>query len=213
MSKLEVKFAQRLCDLMAESQLTVKQICQKSNISPSTLSNYRSGTRECGIKNLAALAACFGTSTDYLLGLKDNAHEMYLDSSDSSKIWQDLLKSKRIPELMEACLKYQKDHRRAIEQKAEINAVTCFEDDNRLPESQLAEILPCLDRDEIKKSRTIQEEDLREAASLFIHVLEEVVKSTDSDYYSEQFDNFYDSIEEAIQNQQHLNESDGDDLT
>lgn len=62
------KFAENLCDLMAEQGLTTKAFAVKLNIPAPTITRYRKGQHLPNAKNLVAIADYFHCSTDFLLG-------------------------------------------------------------------------------------------------------------------------------------------------
>lgn len=61
----------RLRDLREDRDLTQKQIAEYLHIRQNTYSQYENGHRALPVEVLVELAAFFGTSTDYLLGLTD----------------------------------------------------------------------------------------------------------------------------------------------
>ncbi len=64
-----MKFGTRLSYLLEMEQISQQQLSQELNISPSTLNGYLKNRRQPDYKTLQRVAAYFGTSTDYLLGM------------------------------------------------------------------------------------------------------------------------------------------------
>lgn len=61
----------RIRDLREDADLTQKQMAQILNCSQQVYSNYELGQRDIPTDILIKLAKYHGTSTDYILGLKD----------------------------------------------------------------------------------------------------------------------------------------------
>ncbi len=61
----------RIKDLREDHDLTQQQLAAFLHIKQNTYSQYETGQRQLPISALIALAAYYGTSTDYLLGLTD----------------------------------------------------------------------------------------------------------------------------------------------
>lgn len=64
-------FSDRLVSLMRQKGITQKQLSVQTNITPSAMSYYVSGSRTPSGEILARIAKAIGTSTDYLLGITD----------------------------------------------------------------------------------------------------------------------------------------------
>lgn len=80
-------FADKLQDLIASSDLTVKELSIEIGVAVGSLSKYQNNKAEPGADALAKIARYFGVSVDWLLGLSDyrNAEEKqmlegYLDA-------------------------------------------------------------------------------------------------------------------------------------
>ena len=69
----------RLKNLREESNLTLRQLSQKLDISYSSLGKYEREEQQPSIDTLIKIAKFFGVSTDYLLGYSNykNANEEY----------------------------------------------------------------------------------------------------------------------------------------
>lgn len=61
----------RLRDVREDRDLTQREIAAHLHIRQNTYSQYENGKRALPVEVLIELAAFFGTSTDYLLGLTD----------------------------------------------------------------------------------------------------------------------------------------------
>jgi transcriptional regulator with XRE-family HTH domain len=66
-----VRFGHRLDYVMFIKHITNKELAKMMNMSPSTISGYRTGRRAPGLEELFRLAIILCVSTDYLLGLSD----------------------------------------------------------------------------------------------------------------------------------------------
>ncbi len=62
-----MQFGDVLRSLLAQNQITQKQLAKSLNIAPSTLGNYIQNSREPDFEMLKEIAAYFGVSVDYLL--------------------------------------------------------------------------------------------------------------------------------------------------
>ncbi len=67
-----MKFGDRLRILIEERNITQKNLANKLNIAPSTVSSYAQNTREPDFETLKMIADYFNVTTDYLLGYKPN---------------------------------------------------------------------------------------------------------------------------------------------
>jgi transcriptional regulator with XRE-family HTH domain len=65
------RFGHRLDYVMFIRDITNKDLAKMMNMSPSTISGYRTGRRAPGLDDLIRLAIILCVSTDYLLGLSD----------------------------------------------------------------------------------------------------------------------------------------------
>ena len=63
----------RLKDIREDRDITQKQIADYLHIKQNTYSQYENGQRGLPIEILCKLAVYFDTSTDYILGLTDEA--------------------------------------------------------------------------------------------------------------------------------------------
>lgn len=63
----------RLKDIREDSDLTQREVAEYLHIKQNTYSQYENGQRGLPIDLLIKLAAYFHTSTDYILGLTDEA--------------------------------------------------------------------------------------------------------------------------------------------
>ena len=70
-SVMEIILGKRLRELREERGLTQKQVADALKIHSVTYLHYEKGQREPPLSLLADMAAFFGESVDYLLGLKD----------------------------------------------------------------------------------------------------------------------------------------------
>jgi len=61
--------ANRLRDLREDADLTQNQVAQYLNMSQTGYSKYETGENDIPTRVLIALAAFYGTSADYLLGI------------------------------------------------------------------------------------------------------------------------------------------------
>ena len=61
----------RIKDLREDRDLTQQEVAQYLQVRQSTYSQYETGNRQIPLSMLIALAAFYGTSTDYLLGITD----------------------------------------------------------------------------------------------------------------------------------------------
>lgn len=72
MDILAIKLAARI----AELDTTQAAVAAKANLSTQRFGNYVQGTRTPDVATLARIAKALDTSTDYLLGLTDDADEL-----------------------------------------------------------------------------------------------------------------------------------------
>lgn len=66
-----MEFKDRLRELRIENGIKQETLSKILNITTSTVSMYETGQREPTLDILIKIAVFFNTSTDYLLGLKD----------------------------------------------------------------------------------------------------------------------------------------------
>ena len=66
------KLSDRLTDVFSDSQLSLKTLAQKINISASCLTYYSKGERVPTIESHVKIADYFNCSTDYLLGREED---------------------------------------------------------------------------------------------------------------------------------------------
>ena len=66
-----IRFAQRIKELRTEKNMTRKAFAKVMNVSERLVGYWESGQRECDFATLAALAAFFEVSADYLLGITE----------------------------------------------------------------------------------------------------------------------------------------------
>ena len=64
----------RLRDLREDRDLTQKEVAAYLNCSQQVYSNYELGQRDLPTYVLISLSSFYGVSTDYILGLTDQAH-------------------------------------------------------------------------------------------------------------------------------------------
>ena len=65
------KFSVRLCELRDEKKLSQGKLATEFGISQNTLSSWEKGKHEPSFDMLVKIAAFFGCTTDYLLGVTD----------------------------------------------------------------------------------------------------------------------------------------------
>lgn len=68
---MENKFAEQLCGLRIENNLSRAQLAEKLNVSVRLISYWENGQRECDFDMLIKIADLFAVSVDYLLGIKE----------------------------------------------------------------------------------------------------------------------------------------------
>ena len=56
-----------------ESGMTMKDLAERIGVSESAISQYENGKRQPGYETLIELSKIFDVSTDYILGIEDNA--------------------------------------------------------------------------------------------------------------------------------------------
>ena len=76
----KMKFAERLRQLIEDSNISQKQLAHEIKMSPSTLANYVQGSRSPDFDTLIAIARYFNVTTDYLLGSKQDNADEHLES-------------------------------------------------------------------------------------------------------------------------------------
>ncbi|MGM9774492.1 MAG: helix-turn-helix domain-containing protein, partial [Candidatus Egerieousia sp.] len=138
---------------MKSSKSSLAQLSNKTGIAASTISNYRRGTRECGINNLALLARYLNVSADYLLGLDNDLEENFTASTSDCSLLDEIQSSRDFSNLVQAYEEYQNDHRIALRLKAQAMALSYYEDDARIPPDELQKILPAWNPDELKQAQ------------------------------------------------------------
>lgn len=74
------KFAERLSELMSESQLNQKMLAEKIEISETSLSHYLQDKHAPTVESLIKIADFFRCSTDYLLGREEDNGELNFKS-------------------------------------------------------------------------------------------------------------------------------------
>lgn len=67
------EFGLKLNELLKESQMSRNDLAKKLNITPTSLTRYIKGHREPDFQTLCILTKIFNVTTDYLLGLEDEA--------------------------------------------------------------------------------------------------------------------------------------------
>ena len=70
--RYEVMKYERIRNMRVDRGLTQKQVAEYLNIKQNTYSQYENGQRQLPVDVLIRLAAYFGVSTDYILGLTDD---------------------------------------------------------------------------------------------------------------------------------------------
>lgn len=70
MAEIKQKLTERMRELRREKCFTQQYVADYLRVDRSNYSKYERGRLEVGIEMLAALAALYGVSTDYLLGLE-----------------------------------------------------------------------------------------------------------------------------------------------
>ena len=68
-------FKSRLKELRASRKWTQSDLAKKLNVSQQTIGSWEVGRAEPNSDALAKIAALFGTSVDYLLGIDDDVSE------------------------------------------------------------------------------------------------------------------------------------------
>lgn len=63
-----MKLNEILTELRKENKLTQKELAEKLNVKPATISGYELGTRTPGVDMIEAISDFFNVDTDYLLG-------------------------------------------------------------------------------------------------------------------------------------------------
>lgn len=66
-----MEFKDRLKELRIGSKLTQKELAKETGLSLSAIGKWEAGLREPSGNILIVLSKYFGTSTDYLLGIRD----------------------------------------------------------------------------------------------------------------------------------------------
>ena len=68
---MEIKFVDRLKELMKEAKLNQVQLASKTGLRQNTISHWLSNTNTPSIENLWTLADFFDVDIDYLVGRKE----------------------------------------------------------------------------------------------------------------------------------------------
>lgn len=66
-------FKQRLKELRKNANLSQKELAQKLNTNNSSVCDWEKGRSQPDLETLASMARLFDVSTDFLLGLEDEA--------------------------------------------------------------------------------------------------------------------------------------------
>ncbi len=90
-----MKFGDRLRILIEERNITQKNLANKLNIAPSTVSSYAQNTREPDFETLKMIASYFNVTTDYLLGYKSNDAGTTRQEDDLLRIFRLLSPNQR----------------------------------------------------------------------------------------------------------------------
>ncbi|MCH5303627.1 MAG: helix-turn-helix transcriptional regulator [Ruminococcus sp.] len=85
-----MKFGERLRALIEERNITQKELANKLNIAPSTVSSYAQSTREPDFETLKMIANYFNVTTDYLLGYKPSNSNTTSQEDDLLRVFRDL---------------------------------------------------------------------------------------------------------------------------
>ena len=64
-------FGKRIKQILGENGQTQKALAKAINVQPSTLCEWLNGHNEPSLQDVVNIAKALGTSTDYLLGIKD----------------------------------------------------------------------------------------------------------------------------------------------
>ena len=75
-----MKFGEILRVLIAERDITQKELAQQLNIAPSTMGSYVQGAREPDFETLRQIAKYFGVTTDYLLDYHSDKTSSYQEA-------------------------------------------------------------------------------------------------------------------------------------
>ena len=67
-------FGERLSELIAENNLSVKDVVSGSNVSKTAIYSYLKGIKMPTLYNLIKLADFFKCSTDYIVGIEDQSY-------------------------------------------------------------------------------------------------------------------------------------------
>lgn len=84
-----MNFGERLHTLIQLENISQSALSDQLHISPSTLNGYVHNKRQPEYQMLTRLAAYFGTSTDYLLGLTEEMTLKHLDLSPKEALLLD----------------------------------------------------------------------------------------------------------------------------
>ncbi|WP_251548844.1 helix-turn-helix domain-containing protein [Pumilibacter intestinalis] len=82
-----IDIGNKIKDLRNELQLSQKQIAEMLNIAQNTFSQIETNTRQPSLELLIKIAKLFQVSTDYILGLEDEAgQKTYINSFNNMNI-------------------------------------------------------------------------------------------------------------------------------
>lgn len=70
--EIKIILGERLKELREERRLTQRELAETLGLNAVTYLHYEKDQRQPPLETLAAMAAFFGVSVDYLLGLTDN---------------------------------------------------------------------------------------------------------------------------------------------
>ena len=85
-------FKDRLTNILDSRDMSQKELAQKTNITPATISRYINGNHNPSAENAKRIASELGISVDWLMGISDSIHPQTqsLTSKDKSDIAKDL---------------------------------------------------------------------------------------------------------------------------
>lgn len=93
-----MNFGEKFRALIEEKNITQKELANKLNIAPSTVSSYAQNTREPDFETLKIIADYFNVSIDYLLGYKMTDSKTSTQEDDLLRVFRQLT-----PEQREIC--------------------------------------------------------------------------------------------------------------
>lgn len=235
-------FGNRLSNVIGESGSSAKQIYTACEMSPSSLLNYRKGLRDCGIKNLAALARYLHVSPDYLLGFSDSPNSeiqkqqpIYYaglsevsiknlsaiidddntpeDAISNADALDSIMSNEGFPRFIKAYAAYLTLARKSYSTKAEHNVEAYFLGDERVSSNVLDDILGNgTNPNELTDSVAKQKQALKEASSQLYQILLEEGRKLGEGTYNETYESLRDEIESKIAQEENLRTADWDDL-